>query len=318
MNQRPDHLPGIAPVAASCLDVVADIVEVRDLALEARDGYPLAATLYENRVAPGPLLLVSSATAVSRRFYDRFARTACLWGFRAVMTYDYRGIAGSNRPAGWPTRLNMKDWAIQDFAAATRALRAIDPVRPMTAIGQSIGGIALSLSGLHPLFARQVLVASGHGWRGHTDERWKLTAWMDLAARPLSALLGHAPGWLGLGQQVPASILADWARFTRQRDYLFSDPAVPEARRMDLVDTPTLALGFTDDPWTTERALDALLAKFTRAPIARHVIRPADVEIGRIGHMGFFREEARTSLWPPVLAWLGTGERPGFGQEQAA
>lgn len=285
---------------------------VMELRLTASDGFPLAASLLENKAADGPLLLVSPATAVSRQFYHRFARAACAAGFRAVLTYDYRGIAGSQAPSGWKTRLDMRDWWRRDLPAAARALREIDPDAPMVAIGQSIGGLALPLSGMHPAFARHAMIAAGHGWRGHTDEAWKLMAWMDLVALPVAAVAGRAPAWLGLGQSVPRSILADWARFTRQRDYVFSDPALPEAARIAAAGTPALALGFTDDPWTTRRALDAMIGKFAQAPVERHVVSPASLGLARIGHMGFFRADAGTTLWRPVLDWLATGAPPVF------
>ncbi|MFP1633307.1 hypothetical protein ACLB6G_16365 [Zhengella sp. ZM62] len=291
----------------------AKLPGVTELCLTASDGFPLAASLHENKAADGPLLLVSPATAVSRRFYDRFARAACAAGFRAVLTYDYRGIAGSRAPSCWKTRLDMCDWWRRDLPAAARALRGIDPDAPMVAIGQSIGGLALAMSGMHPAFARHAMIAAGHGWRGHTDEAWKLMAWMDLVALPVAAIAGHAPAWLGLGQSVPFTILADWAHFTRRRDYVFNDPALPETARIAAAGTPALALGFSDDPWTTRRAMDAMIGKFASAPVERHFLSPASLGLARIGHMGFFRAEAGTALWRPVLEWLSTGAPPEFG-----
>lgn len=315
MNQRPlfDPVPAAPPAPAGIMARSATRTGTANLRVIAADGFPLAASLHENRTGTGPLLLVSPATAVSRQFYDRFARAACASGFRAVLTYDYRGIAGSKAPPGWQGRLNMCDWWRRDLPAAARALRAVDRDAPMTAIGQSIGGLALAMSGMHPGFTRHAMIAAGLGWRGHTDEALKLTAWMDFLALPVAALAGYAPAWLGLGQPVPRTILADWARYTRQRDFVFADPDLPETARVAAVDTPALALGFTDDRWTTRRALDAVIAKFASARVERHFLSPASVGLGRIGHMGFFRAEAETALWRPVLDWLADGTAPAFG-----
>lgn len=290
---------------ASASGMAASGSHVRELVIHAADGFPLSATLYENPAAAnGPLLLVSPAAAVPRSHYSAFARSACEAGFRAVLTYDYRGVAGSAAPRGWTARINMKDWGILDLPAAAAALQAVSPGSPMSAIGQSIGGVAFGLSGETDRFSRHAMVAAGHGWLGHTDEAFKLFVSLNLLARPISALIGHAPGWLGLGLSLPRSIIQDWARYTRSRDYICDDPSVPETARFSSVTTPTLALGFADDRWTTRRSLDALAAKYGAAPVSTAWIEPSAIGERSIGHMGFFRPRLAAKLWPPVLAWL--------------
>lgn len=289
----------------------AGLVMIRNMAVKAADGFPLAATLYENPAAKdGPLLLVSPAAAVARTHYAAFAQAAAQAGFRAVLTYDYRGVAGSAAPRGWKTRLNMKDWGILDLPAAAKALHAIAPSSRMVAIGQSIGGVAFGLSGFSRLFDRHAMVAAGHGWLGHTDEAFKLYVSLNLLARPVSALIGHAPGWLGLGLSLPRSIIADWARYTSSRNYLCNDPDVPETARLSMITTPTLALGFADDRWTTRRSLDALTAKFAAAPVETVWVEPSSIGARAIGHMGFFRSRFAETLWPPVLDWLSGKDKP--------
>jgi predicted alpha/beta hydrolase len=75
----------------------------------------------------GPLLLISSATAVPRGFYASFATAAVQAGARAALIYDYRGSGGSVRPKGWRKRIGMKDWAVLDLPAAARALDKVGP-----------------------------------------------------------------------------------------------------------------------------------------------------------------------------------------------
>src|SRR5437588_12786038 len=89
------------------------------LRIPALDGFELAATLYEPGTGAGgtggTTVLISSATAVKRGYYDAYARHLAGEGF-TVVTYDYRGIGGSRpaRLAGFRARL--RDWGQLDLA----------------------------------------------------------------------------------------------------------------------------------------------------------------------------------------------------------
>ncbi|HEX6861449.1 MAG TPA: alpha/beta fold hydrolase, partial [Thermoanaerobaculia bacterium] len=118
----------------------------RSLRLPARDGFKLAATLYEPQ---GPqskstawghetLVVISSATAVPRSYYDGFARFLAGRGF-AVLAYDYRGI-GESRPGslrGFHAR--MHQWGQEDLAGVIDwAGRHVQPAR-LLSVGHSVG-----------------------------------------------------------------------------------------------------------------------------------------------------------------------------------
>lgn len=115
----------------------------RGLRLPARDGFKLAATLYEPRGrgewGHETLVLISSATAVPRSYYDGFARFLAGRGF-AVLTYDYRGI-GESRPRSLRGfRAAMHRWGEEDLAGAIDwACHHVQPAR-LLSVGHSVGG----------------------------------------------------------------------------------------------------------------------------------------------------------------------------------
>ena len=98
----------------------AESIQRQDIALIARDGYPLSAKRYS---APGAVkgnLIMAGATGVQQRFYRRFAEHAARQGFN-VLTLDYRGI-GESKPASLKGfEMSYLDWAYQDLAAAVVA-----------------------------------------------------------------------------------------------------------------------------------------------------------------------------------------------------
>ncbi len=69
---------------------------IEEITFEASDGFPLSGQLFHG-AGTKPLVLISSATAVPQGFYAAFAKHLIAKGARAVLTYDYRGVAASRR-----------------------------------------------------------------------------------------------------------------------------------------------------------------------------------------------------------------------------
>ena len=284
----------------------------RAISFHADDGFALAGTLFEGD-GDGPLLLISSATAVPRGLYAAFALAAVEAGARAALVYDYRGTDGSAASKGWSKRIGMKDWALLDFPAAAKALDSTSPGHPMVGVGQSYGGQALGLSGVSDRFERYAMVAAMSGYFGGLDDRgarWRMLG----VGVPVSLALGNTPRWLGIGEPIPGSVFRDWARWCSMPDYFFDDPRVPETARYADVRTPILALGMTDDVWGTQRAIHALMRHYTNAPVELRFVSPEDAGGQQIGHLGFFRSRFAATLWPDLIGWLINGRPASIGK----
>lgn len=278
-------------------------VEKTDITFETSDGFPLHGTLMRG-TGDGPLALISSAAAVPRGFYARFAEhLVARHGFHAALTYDYRGVASSQLPPDWKRRPLMRDWAHFDMPAALQRLEMEAPDRPVVGIGQSFGGQVLALGGRSERFSRYLMVATMTGYWGNTKPRLRVFSQMNLVGVPLALLLGKVPGRIGLGQTLPGSIFREWARWGRHPEYFFADPTMDAARRFGEVETPILAIGLTDDPWGTPRAQHALLKYYHRAPTEIRWLSP-EMAGGTVGHLGFFRSAFRDTLWEPAIEWL--------------
>jgi predicted alpha/beta hydrolase len=182
-----------------------------DIVFEAADGFPLHGTLIRG-TGNGPLALISSAAAVPRGFYARFANhLVSEHGFRAALTYDYRGVAGSQAPKGWGKPLLMRDWAHLDMPAALQTLEGLAASHPVVGIGQSFGGQVLALGGRADRFSRYLMVATMTGYWGNTRTRFRVFGQMNLVGVPLATLLGRVPGRIGLGQTLPGTVFREWA-----------------------------------------------------------------------------------------------------------
>jgi predicted alpha/beta hydrolase len=278
---------------------------MEDATIRTTDGYELPATLFEDNAGlpgNGPLVLISSAAAVPRRFYSHFAQYLADNGARAAMTYDYRGMNG-----GWTRaeamNMRMSDWALRDLPAAAAMLQERYADHPLAGLGHSFGGQAFGLSGTSERFLRFMTIAAGSGYLGHTDERDKLHRRLNWFGLPLAAILGYLPGWAGMGEPIPYGAFNQWRKWCNSPDYFMSDASLPQTRRFAEVRTPMVAIGFHDDPWATRPSVEALISWHSRAGIRLRWFGPEEHR-GPIGHLGFFRRSNRDMLWPQIADWL--------------
>ncbi|WP_417415355.1 alpha/beta fold hydrolase [Hoeflea sp.] len=276
---------------------------VETITFVAADGHPLEGTLTAG-AGDGPLALISAATAVKRGFYQKFAESLVTeHGFRAALTYDYRGTGGSQSDRFKPRHISMSDWAMRDFPAALARLEQSAPGHQVVGIGQSFGGQALGLSGVSDHFERYLMVATISGYWRNIGGGWKAFASMNLIASPVAAVLGRVPAGLGLGSGLPGGAFADWTKWCRRPDYFFSEPRFDAKSLYAEVRTPILAIGATDDPWGTPAARDGIMRHYINAPVETRWLDPQAAG-GPIGHLDFFRSRFRDTLWPEPVAWL--------------
>jgi predicted alpha/beta hydrolase len=117
-------------------------------------------------------------------------------------------------------------------------------------------------------------------------------------------LLGRLPGWaMGGGEDLPAGVARQWARWGLHRDYLLGEyPAVRE--RAGRITAPTAVISFDDDFYAPRAAVDLLAGWYGPGGARRYHIHPHDLGVRAIGHFGCFRPAHRDTLWAHALQWL--------------
>lgn len=273
--------------------------------LPASDGYALAATLFLPRGAKHTAVLINSATAVPRKIYRGFAAFLAARGC-VVLTYDYRGIGGS-RPASLAGfTATMSDWAELDVASAVTWIRGRYKGLPLAVVGHSFGGQAIGLLPNNDMIARSLLVAAQAGyWALMTPpENYRAYVMVRFLGRPVTRLLGYAPGRLGIGEDLPKGVFMQWTDWVMSKRYYYDDPGLKALANYGQYKAPVRALSFSDDPWATLQMVELLCSGFTatRPEILR--IEPKQVGAAKIGHFGFFRPEFGGTLWKDAADWL--------------
>jgi len=276
------------------------------VSITTADGGSIAARLFPAAEARA-LVLLHPATAVTQGYYEHFARWLAGLGLH-VLTYDYRGTGASRGASLHACTVTMADWMNEDVGAVTRWAAERFPALPLLAVGHSVGGHAIALSEDSERLRAAVLVASHAGTSRLIQgrrERLRVRFVMRVLTPLLCALFGYMPGRrIGLGEDLPASVMRQWSRWTSRPRYFFDDPTMHAERRMRRQRLPLLVLGFDDDPWANPDAIGMLVAPLANARVERRQIAPKDAGVPVIGHMGFFRKRCAAVLWPQIGDWL--------------
>lgn len=284
----------------------------RPVELPATDGYPLAGTHFapEGAAAPGsppaPVVVLTAAIGAPQTVYHAYARYLAERGAHAL-TFDYRGIGDSRRGPLRELETDLAAWGERDVAGAIAWAERTFPGAPLLYAGHSAGGQLLGLAANADAVRRVLTVAapSGywklwHGWR----RLWIASMWFVLF--PLvTRIVGYLPGrGLGLGADLPRGVALQWARWGRNRHYISDAEGRPRSEGHRRVTAPIRAYSFADDPYAPEEAVAELLGYYAAAPREHRHLRPADLGLERIGHLGFYRERMRDLLWRETADWL--------------
>ncbi len=296
----------------SVFDAPEPAVEGRTTHVTAKDGYPLAVTVFDppaSRVRAERLVVIASATGVRRRYYAAFASWLAARGTR-VVTFDYRGIGDSR-----PERLarfdaNLLDWAERDLAGIVEWAATEYGGGRTSVLGHSVGGQLLGLLPDPSVLRAVVMVGSQSGdyrlWPSVAERAWYRALWHAVVPG-VASTLGYLPGSLGIGEDLPGGVARQWAEWCRTPGYMVGGANQARREGYRRLEAPILAFGFDDDDYAPPAAVSALLALYENAPITRRQIAR---EEARVGHFGFFRERFRSSLWLEAATFLEARSLP--------
>lgn len=281
----------------------------RTWTVTAADGAPLAVDLY---LPAGPAVaraLVAPAMGVKKRFYAPFAADMAAHGV-ATLVADYRGIGESLRGPVSRSRARLSEWGELDLPAVTRALAALDiPLlgdAPLSFVGHSVGGQLFGLMPENP-FRSALFVGSQSGyWRHYPGWRRAgiATLW-HVGVPALATTLGYLPmRALGQGEDLPAGVAREWARWGRDPRYVGVRVAELERSGYATWSGQLRALSISDDGYAPLEAVEALVRHYSAAWVDVSIVEPRALGVKRVGHFGWFRPRFRETAWADARTWL--------------
>ena len=291
------------------------------LSLDSSDGAVLAARLYpsDGEGIRGAALIggegikgavvIGGAMGVRQDYYAPFAQWLAAQGF-AVLTFDYRGMGDSRLPVHTKSLRGLDAdlfaWA-RDYDTAIDALRAAAPGVPLYLIGHSLGAQLPGLLRNRDRIEGLLSVAAGSGyWRDNAPPLKRIVLYFWHVLVPVAtAVCGYFPGKrIGKVGDLPRGVILQWRRWCMDPRYLVDAEGDVVRAQFEQVRFPVVALSITDDELMTERGTHVLIDSYANAPRRVERVAPVDVDVQRIGHFGFFREQFQSSLWARSVALL--------------
>jgi len=263
----------------------------------------LSLRVYDATLTPHTSVVIGGAMGVRQHYYAPFAEWLSSQGFR-VTTFDYRG-SGDSLPATSHGGLrgfkaDLMDWA-SDYEAVVDAAKAALPDAPLYLLGHSLGAqLPGFLKNQHKV-AGLVSIAAGSGyWRDNAPQLRRMILYFWYVLVPLATrLFGYFPGRsLRKVGDLPAGVMMQWRKWCLNPQYSVGAEGESARRSYGQVSFPVTALSITDDELMTWRGTQNLINLYANAPRTFERIAPADVQVRRIGHFGFFREQFNNTLWP--------------------
>ncbi len=265
----------------------------------------LALRVYEPDGVARASVVIGGAMGVRQSFYEAFARWLAQQGFR-VTTFDYRGHGDSLQGAMRDVKADLFDWA-QDYEAVITAAKAALPAQPLYLLGHSLGAQLPGLLTRPEQVDGLLSVAAGSGyWRDNAPKLKRIVPYFWWVLVPLATrLCGYFPGRaLKKVGDLPAGVILQWRRWCLHPAYSVGAEGPAVAQSYGAVRFPVLALSMADDELMTLRGTHNLVNLYTHTERRVERITPAELQVPRIGHFGFFRDQFRQSLWPRAAAAL--------------
>lgn len=276
------------------------------LTIPALDGYPLKlCTFFPRREVKGAILLCPGL-GIPKEYYNDYCSFLAEERY-AVVVFDYRGIGKEEEQSEY--EINLRNWAILDIPGVLNWVDGQFPDKKIYLFGHSIAGQMAGLIPNHKLVERFVFISSTGGYWTQFDFPLNLlTLFMFWFHVPLTArLFGYMPPSLTYrGVGIAKGVALEWAAISRKKDYLsaFFGKTINEefykniGQKIDWI-------SFEDDAIATARAIQSMMDYYPNAKITHHRIDPMKLNIGRVGHAGFFRRKAR-ELWGMPLDLIET------------
>lgn len=279
--------------------------DIAAVSIPVDDGQHLAGTLHWPAQSNGVSVQINNATGVSRRYYAAFAGYLASQGF-TVLTFDYRGIGGSQHTPGAPLP-RMLDWGRRDIPAAAAFLAGRTPGEQRAMVCHSFGGQMLGLMPQVEEIDAVLAIASQNGyWRNWSlKHQIRLALSWYVAFPVVLSLLGKLPGWWLGGETLPGAVARDWRRWCCSPDYLVDDAGRPLRPYNARLRAAMRLISFADDhDFGPKKGVDALMKFYPMTDIERLHVAPQDWGVAKIGHFGFFHRDFPRRLWSQQAAWL--------------
>lgn len=270
--------------------------------IRTKDGCTIAMKVYAQDALQGKVIVIGPSVLATQAHYQEMAAFFQAQGY-PVITFDYRGVGLSAPVTLKGFRARLHQWAAQDVDAVIRYARKQFPGLEIIFIGHGIGGELIGLSPASQYISRLVLVNSSLTCKKLWPWKHRLRmVFLKSLVRIASTFWGYFPGkHTGFSGNLPKGVMYEWIDWCNNANGLFDKFPDNNYRKLQV---PLLAFSFSDDWRSPHRAVQELLRYFSGTQVTWHHLKPTDVGLKKIGHLGPFERNCRDTVWKPLSVWL--------------
>lgn len=279
----------------------------KTITLKTPANYNISATLYLPKTTNNRSIVISSATGVLQRYYQKFATHFSMLGY-TVYTFDYYGIGKSSSDISTlkNNTYDLVSWGKNDQATVVKYAKDQNPEHKITVITHSIGGQILAFNPYYKLIDNVITVASQSGywklWKGLS--KLKMNIYWNAMIPIATKAFGYFPAKkMGLFENLPKHMVYQWRRWANHKNYMLGEFNINDTS-FNKYSGSILALSFPRDGFAPKTAVDWLANQYTKATVDRRHLIPEELNIPDVKHFGFFRDTYKTSLWVMVDEWI--------------
>ncbi len=269
------------------------------------DGQTLAAIWHDaQEPTVGLTVIIAGELGYNQTHYAPYAMHLCEMGMD-VLTFDYRSTGESTAELK-NAAPRLIDCGRLDLAAMIEWARQTKPSNPVVMVGHGVGGVLAGLATNNHRLSALLSVAASTGYLRKWPMWLRPLSWIVLRLivpfksrfRERGILREFGP------EELPASILRDWAEWCTHPNAPVDTFGVPQHRYFEAWKKPIRCYSFTDDGLAPARAVHTLAARYVNAPQELITCTPESLGIESIGHDGFFHGDIAGRLWDESAEWL--------------
>lgn len=280
------------------------------IVIKARDGTELAATRYIPDAPNYTTLIIAPAMGCRQKHYAHLAAFLCKEGY-TVFTFDYRGVGRSRSKAGNHQEVAIHQWASIDLDTMILSAKNQFPGYELAGLAHGLSGEAVCLAPASTFFRRLILIDAALSSWALANRRGRLSL---LWAHFWGAACRWIPGVsFFLGRGIPPEVFREWLSWTKFTNGLFHYYSSNNYQKLQAL---VLSLNFVETPFTSPRAVKALLRQFANARHSEWYLSSSGLGLKTARHYPFYDKRLKNVLWKELALWM-EGEEP-FRQSHPA
>ncbi|MFH4965492.1 alpha/beta fold hydrolase [Gaetbulibacter sp. M235] len=275
---------------------------MKKIKLQVNEGYTIVVNQFTPKTDNQKVVIIVPAMGVKQIFYERFANFLKEQNY-TVYTFDYSGIGESKFHSLKDYEKSISDWINYDFETVIQYVKLNHSASKLILIGHSLGGQVIALNKYSYLAYKIILISSQSGywkfWKG--VNKYIMLFYWKLFFPIVVKYYGYLPSdKFSRMESLPKGVATEWSNWGLKPNY-FLHYISEDSHFFNKINCPIYSYSSSDDTYAPKDSVDWLASIFKNSTVIKKHLNPNDLNLNKIGHFGFFKEENKFTIWNLIL-----------------